>query len=634
MNTNQSANRICDEHPPAISGSGGHNTTFALACKLARRGFSESEVRSALDYYNNRCKPQWSSRELDHKAQQAMRHRDDGPLTDSGNKYVIQHNENETIKFLKTLFAPEEYVGIAMAIQDDDGWRPQKCVVQTCEQWVEKIQERGGWPYSHIGGTYICVNAWLDPDGKKTMDNVRHKYLLVEFDDIDKQEQMRVLRASGLPCKTLVDSGKKSIHAIIEVNAENEHEYKDAVETIYDYFEDHGIDRQNSDPCRLSRLAGAMRDGNKQALLAVQQDADARGWIRNQRAVAEVGHGWSAKDLVETDIFDRSEILIGEHHFLRRGGSMILIGPSGQGKSTLIMQMAIQWALGEPFLEKYLPPERPLKSLIIQAENDQRDVAEAYKTVSGALDISPAVAASLPVHVVPISEHVGDQFIRVAKMLIDYHKPDLVWVDPLLSYVGGDVSRQEFMSPFIRNKIQPILSETGVGWIFTHHCGKPKSQQGRKVDPEEISDADLMYEGLGSSDLTNWARAIAYLQPLDDVNYALRLCKRGGESGVQGRRIYMRHSDPNEGKSWKAIDKPQKVVIEKKPGRTAKATPQQIRLVASSAASGMRSDNKAESECRAEAVAMLAAQFGYSEGSAKKAISAIWGEVSEEHKPL
>lgn len=66
--------------PGAISGSGGHAITFALAQKLVR-GFSLSpdEALSLMLEWNQKCQPPWGERELRHKISSAItvgRHRD------------------------------------------------------------------------------------------------------------------------------------------------------------------------------------------------------------------------------------------------------------------------------------------------------------------------------------------------------------------------------------------------------------------------------------------------------------------------------------------------------------------------------------------------------------------------------
>ena len=52
----------------------------------------------------------------------------------------------------------------------------------------------------------------------------------------------------------------------------------------------------------------------------------------------------------------------------------MIVGQSGIGKSSFAMQMAINWALGKATFG--IAPECPLRSLIVQAENDRGDIAE------------------------------------------------------------------------------------------------------------------------------------------------------------------------------------------------------------------------------------------------------------------
>jgi len=57
-----------EKQPSAISGEGGHNQTFAVACGLLRDfGLSVEEAGPILACYNERCLPEWSDDELEHK---------------------------------------------------------------------------------------------------------------------------------------------------------------------------------------------------------------------------------------------------------------------------------------------------------------------------------------------------------------------------------------------------------------------------------------------------------------------------------------------------------------------------------------------------------------------------------------
>lgn len=57
--------------PDAISGSGGHNSTLAVACESFRFGLDEAEIRTLMDEFNERAEPQWTENELQHKIDSA-----------------------------------------------------------------------------------------------------------------------------------------------------------------------------------------------------------------------------------------------------------------------------------------------------------------------------------------------------------------------------------------------------------------------------------------------------------------------------------------------------------------------------------------------------------------------------------
>lgn len=65
----------------AISGQGGHDQTYTVACRLVL-GFALSEESAwpVLLEYNQRCEPPWSEGELRHKLRDALKH--EGPRGD------------------------------------------------------------------------------------------------------------------------------------------------------------------------------------------------------------------------------------------------------------------------------------------------------------------------------------------------------------------------------------------------------------------------------------------------------------------------------------------------------------------------------------------------------------------------
>lgn len=69
-NLSRRAEAYVAKMPAAVSGSGGHDATFAVARVLwgfIVKGLPTSDARRILFDYNQRCDPPWSERELDHK---------------------------------------------------------------------------------------------------------------------------------------------------------------------------------------------------------------------------------------------------------------------------------------------------------------------------------------------------------------------------------------------------------------------------------------------------------------------------------------------------------------------------------------------------------------------------------------
>src|SRR5262245_8076460 len=71
--------------------------------------------------------------------------------------------------------------------------------------------------------------------------------------------------------------------------------------------------------------------------------------------------------LVLPNFDDPDELL--KRRFLCRGGALLIVGPTGIGKSALAMQFMISWALGKESFS--IKPTGLLKCLLIQAENDE-----------------------------------------------------------------------------------------------------------------------------------------------------------------------------------------------------------------------------------------------------------------------
>lgn len=113
---------------------------------------------------------------------------------------------------------------------------------------------------------------------------------------------------------------------------------------------------------------------------------------------------------------DPAELL--KHRYLCKGGGLLLVGSTGLGKSSLAMQLAIKWALGQPCFG--LEPARPIKSLIIQAENDEGDLGEMKDGVFNGLNLSMEDQAKAEdnIHIYSENAKVRSLVIKVAPLCI------------------------------------------------------------------------------------------------------------------------------------------------------------------------------------------------------------------------
>ena len=261
------------------------------------------------------------------------------------------------------------------------------------------------------------------------------------------------------------------------------------------------------------------------------------------------------------------------NRWLCKGGSLLIVGQSGTGKSSLMMQAAVHWSLGRDFFG--IKPVKPLRSVILQAENDHLDCGESLQDVVAGAYLDSAEIAQLKDHLAIFRDTVstGTAFTAALRELIIAHRADIVYIDPLLSFAGIDVSDQEQASKFLRHDLAPILLETGAVLVAMHHTGKPKTG-----DKEGQTIADLAYSGLGSSEFTNYFREVAVLFRCqgEEPIYKFGLTKRRSRAGLKDAdgqfkgEIYIRHAAQKGVIRWEYSQSPSQVAQPKPDSRPAK----------------------------------------------------------------
>lgn len=219
---------------------------------------------------------------------------------------------------------------------------------------------------------------------------------------------------------------------------------------------------------------------------------------------------------------DPNELI--KHRFLYRGGILVLTGPTGAGKSSFTMQWSISMAggvelfglkIGECYYKK------GLKVMVIQAENDEGDLAEQRDGVLSVMPDDVIERAAENLSFVTMPDASGEGFAERLKALCAIHTPDVVFIDPVFSFLGGDNNAQKDVSNWVRNLILPILMQYKCAAILIHHNNKPQKDAVKSG----------AYTMAGSAEWANAARAVLTLEPVGDGTYALCAVKRGDRLG-------------------------------------------------------------------------------------------------------
>jgi hypothetical protein len=179
-------------------------------------------------------------------------------------------------EFLERVFLPGETICIcwdAFKPENSPKWIPANSGQFATLETILNLLKRspGFWPegnkqpyYNPEAGVWIRINPIKSGDDSGTdasVDSFRH--LLVEFDGKPKQEQWAIFLDSKLPISAVIDSGGKSLHAWVRVDANSLEEFRKRQKQVYDYLADYIDDSSNKNPSRFSRLPGVERGENE-----------------------------------------------------------------------------------------------------------------------------------------------------------------------------------------------------------------------------------------------------------------------------------------------------------------------------------------------------------------------------------
>ncbi len=393
----------------------------------------------------------------------------------------------ELIRYLKVLFEPSENVGYVMKSYPGEDGRPvptRGCFDRTADQLIQALTECGGdlgralGDYDPEAGAWIRFNP-LDGRGVKNENVTEYRYALVESDTLELPKQYSLMRELQLPIAVMVHSGKKSIHAIVRIEAKDYDEYRQRVDYLYRVCQQNGmeIDRQNRNPSRLSRMPGVLRAGHPQYILGENLGLPTfEEWKEYIESVHDNLPDPENLSAVLKELPPLAPELI--RGVLRCGHKMLISGPSKAGKSFALIELCIAIAEGRDWLGLSCLQGN---ILYVNLELDRASCLHRFVDVYRALGVPMAHP-----------EHIEIWNLRGASCPMDRLAPKLirrarkknfiaVVIDPIYKVITGDENAADQMSAFC-NQFDRICTELGCAVIYCHHHSKGAQGAKRSMD--------------------------------------------------------------------------------------------------------------------------------------------------------
>lgn len=396
----------------------------------------------------------------------------------------------ELVTYLTTLFEADDFVGyVTQSFSQEDGSRkPGKGnFKRTAGELIQAIQNCNGdigavlGDYDKETGAWIRFNP-LDGQGVKNANVVEYRYALVESDDMELDKQNALLRELELPIACLVHSGKRSLHAIVKIDAGSYEEYRKRVDYLYDVCRKNGldIDRQNRNPSRLSRMPGVTRSSKKQYL--IDTNIGKSSWNEWHEWVEGINDDLPDPEGLE-DVWDNLPDLAPPliHGVLRQGHKMLMAGPSKAGKSFALIELCIAIAEGKKWMGWSCSQGRVL---YVNLELDKASCLHRFKDVYEAMKIHPSNIKNIDIwnlrgKTLPMDKLTPKLIRRAAKK--GYIA---VMIDPIYKVITGDENAADQMAHFT-NQFDKIATDIGSAVIYCHHHSK--GYQGHKKAMDRAS---------------------------------------------------------------------------------------------------------------------------------------------------
>ena len=413
--------------------------------------------------------------------------------------------------YLKAVFKDEDKVGYATTDcffnEKKQKWQPLAGVSdRTAAQLIKELEKYPDDIECVVGTINKEAGAWIriNPlDGKGAMvENVTSfNYVLIESDEIPKPQQIAFYNRWKLPIVALVDSGSKSVHAIVHIDAPDLVEYDTRVRELFKFLGEHNFpaDQSNKTANKFSRMPGVTRNGVMQTLLAThigcQNYEEWKKYLEEEEKTFPV--------MNVTDFFHNPEPQKPEliHGVLRKGHVLMVTGPSKAGKSFLMGRLAVCLSEGKPFLKHEC---EKAKVVYINPEIEPSSIGHRFIAIYDALQIEEPSKEN-PIQVINLRGTMETIEGLISKLITKYKEQgvDVFIIDPIYKFMEQDESNAQYITFFL-GRLEHLSHELNATIVFSHHHKKGSS-----------ADISVIDRGSGSGIFARQADAIMDLNELD-----------------------------------------------------------------------------------------------------------------------
>ncbi len=390
------------------------------------------------------------------------------------------------VRLLDACFRPDEFVAIAPAAESEDGTVvPRRGVTLTASEWKSKVAAKGG--IDKCFGTKLGLFLRINPmarDGAKNEHVTALRHVLVEFDRdeagtlIPKEEQYHAVMASGMPVAALIDSGNKSLHAWIRVDAPDEAEYKRRVEVIWDWFSGINLDKQNRNPSRLSRCPDGWRtvdgDVRRQSLLALGFGAESWTAWEAAHAGSDLPPIIPGHAFMVTPEGEPPQLVEGVLH---QGAKMVLGGPSKARKSWSLIDLMLSVSTGSSW---WGFSTRRGRALYLNFELPAFALQYRITRIAAAKGIDDFTGFDLW----NLRGHATDFSALIPKILgrIRDTGYSLILIDPIYKGLGSRNENDAGDIASLLNEVEQLAVKSGAAVVFGAHFSKGNQAGKESID--------------------------------------------------------------------------------------------------------------------------------------------------------